>query len=481
MRYPVHPTFSLQSFTKKKMKKTIFTTAILFVSAFTLFAQSYNDTTLARVREQDRMTKGGVKNAVPNLTAAEHAYRADVYSFNRAFPEARAHWQRIFENFPNDANMAKALLGTGRSYMWEREYAQAIPFFDRAIQSFSATKEGRESLAFKGASLVRLGKNIEAAKIYEQYTIMFPNGERIETSYLNIIDALREAKKYDEANIWVDKTSQRFSGLPTATNALNARLRMEVFRENWQKAIEAADALRALRNFSSSMTSLDEVNYLKAFALEKSGRKVEAIVVYSTIPNTLTSYYGGLASDKLNKLSSNQSKIARTVSVSSSLTVTYPVMYRAELLRHAKSRNIDPRFVLAIMKQESSFRADAKSPSAARGLLQLVLDTALKYNKQAGFPNFAAEDLYQPNVNIAIGSVYISELKDQFGGLYEAIAASYNGGEDNAARWLARTKSKDAGIFASEVGFAESKNYVFKVMNNYRVYRELYTEDLTRK
>ena len=310
---------------------------------------------------------------------------------------------------------------------------------------------------------------------------MFPNGERIETSFLNIIDALREAKKYDEANLWIDKASARFSGLPTATNALNARLRMEIFRENWQRAIDAADALRNLRNFYGSMTSLDEVNYLKAFALEKSGRQADAIAVYSLIPNNLNSYFGGLAADKINRLSSSSSRIARTVSVSSSLANDYPVVYRAELLRYAKTRNVDPRFVLAIMKQESSFRSDAKSASAARGLLQLTFDTALKYNKQAGFPNLEAENLYQPNVNIAIGSEYISELKNQFGGLYEAIAASYNGGEDNAARWLDRTKPRDAGIFASEVGFAESKNYVFKVMNNFRVYRELYTEDLTKK
>ncbi len=65
--------------------------------------------------------------------------------------------------------------------------------------------------------------------------------------------------------------------------------------------------------------------------------------------------------------------------------------------------------------------------------------------------------------------------------MYEAIATSYNGGEDNAARWLARTKPKDPGVFASEVGFKETKNYVFKVMSNYRVYRELYTENLIRK
>lgn len=462
------------------MKKFIFSIAFLIVSIYGVSAQNYNDATLARVREQDRAT---IENngEVSNLSAAEHAYRADVYSFNRAFPEARAHWQKILDNYPNDAAVGKALMGTGRSYMWERQYAQAIPYFDRAIRSFSGTKEGRESLAFKGACLVRLGKNVEAAKTYEQYTVMFPTGERIETSYLNIIDALREAKKYDEANLWIDKTSQRFSNLPTATNALNARLRMEIFRENWQKAIEAADALRLLRNFSSSMTSLDEVNYLKALALEKSNRRAEAIAVYSSIPKSLNSYFGGLANDKLNKLAANSSKITPTASISSNLTKDYPIVFRTELLRYAKARNVDPRFVLAIMKQESSFRADAKSPSAARGLLQLTFDTALKYNKQAGFPNLQAENLYQPAVNIAIGSEYIAELKNQFGGLYEAIAASYNGGEDNAARWLDRTKPKDAGIFASEVGFAESKNYVFKVMNNFRIYRELYTEDLIKK
>ena len=116
-----------------------------------------------------------------------------------------------------------------------------------------------------------------------------------------------------------------------------------------------------------------------------------------------------------------------------------------------------------------------------RVLLQLVYDTALKYNKQAGFPQMQADDPYQPAVNIAIGSQYIGDLKNQFSGMYEAIAASYNGGEDNAARWLARSNPKNAAIFTSEVRFAETKDYVFKVMNNYCVYRELYTEDLIKR
>ena len=147
----------------------------------------------------------------------------------------------------------------------------------------------------------------------------------------------------------------------------------------------------------------------------------------------------------------------------------------------ASNGGVDPRFVLAIMKQESSFRPRAKSSAAARGLLQLTYDTALKYNRRAGFRKISGTDLYRPNVNIAIGSVYLADLKKEFGGLYEAVAASYNGGEDNSARWLGRSNPKDPAIFASEVGFSETKKYVFKVMSNYRVYKELYTENLLRK
>ena len=156
----------------------------------------------------------------------------------------------------------------------------------------------------------------------------------------------------------------------------------------------------------------------------------------------------------------------------------FPIRFKNELIRHAKKRNLDPRFLLAIMKQESSFRPTAKSPAAARGLLQLTYDTALRYKNDAGYNEITANSLYSPAVNIAIGSAYIEKLKEQFGGLYEPIAASYNGGEDNAERWLARSEPKDRAIFASEVGFAETKKYVYKVMSNYRVYSELYDEDL---
>jgi soluble lytic murein transglycosylase len=304
---------------------------------------------------------------------------------------------------------------------------------------------------------------------------MYPTGERIDSAYLNTIDALRESGQFDAANAWIEKTRLRFAGQSSETNALHARLRMEIFRGHWSDARATADLLLSFGHFGGSMTGSDEVKYLKALALEKQGKRDEAETVYSTIPDTGLSYFGELAAE-------HSRSRGRYVTPTANISRTdYPVVFRDEILAAAKPRKIDPRFVLAVMKQESTFKPGAKSPSAARGLLQLVFDTALKYNVKAGYPNLQPDDLYNTRTNITIGCEYIAALKDEFGGLYEAIAAGYNGGEDNAARWLNRSKPKEPGIFTSEIGFAETKNYVFKVMTNYRNYRDLYDENLVRK
>ena len=445
--------------------------AVLF-SCASMMAQA-SDVALRAVIEKDKASRDASGKLI-TLTAAEHLSRGQIYFDNRQFPQSREHFTKILDLFPNDPAMSGALFMTGRSYYWEREYAKAIPFLDRAAREFPATKDGREGLSFKGACNVRLGKNAEAAKIYEQYTVMYPTGERIDGAYLNTIDALREAGKYDEANAWVDKVRARFPGQPTEANAMHARLRMQIYRGQWVDAVLTADAMQLTAKFAGSMTSFDEVRFLKALALEKAGKRTEAINIYVSIPDSATSYYSGLASDRY----------SRTGGVKAIAHVSpkdFPVVYRTEILAAAKPRKIDPRFVLAIMRQESSFRPGVKSPSAARGLLQLVIDTAMKYNKKAGYAALQPDDLYDPKTNITIGCEYIADLLREFNGLHEAVAASYNGGEDNAARWLNRSKPKEPAIFAAEVGFAETKSYVFKVMNNYRAYRELYTEDLVRK
>ena len=101
----------------------------------------------------------------------------------------------------------------------------------------------------------------------------FPNGERIDTAHLNVIDTLREADKPSEALLWVTKTRQRFAGAAVETNAMFAALRLYVAEDQWPEAVNTADQLLQ-RSFSKAvLTSRAEVAYLKAFSLEEAGRR----------------------------------------------------------------------------------------------------------------------------------------------------------------------------------------------------------------
>src|SRR5258706_11362131 len=271
------------------MKHLLAAATVIFLLSYAAFSQQ-SDAALRSVIEKDKTSRDHVGKLL-TLPAAEHLARGTAYFTNRLFPQSREHLQQIIDNYPSDAGIPAALFMVGRSYMWERQYAVAIPYLNRVSREFPATKDGREGLAFDGACHVRLGKNDEAAKIYEQYTVLYPNGERIDGAYLNIIDALREAGKYDEADKWVDKTSQRFAGMPTQTNALHARLRMQIYRQNWNDAVKTSDDLLRIGNFTGAMTGSDEVKFLKAAALEGAGHKAMAAPVYYSIRDDAASVY----------------------------------------------------------------------------------------------------------------------------------------------------------------------------------------------
>src|SRR6185503_2628993 len=159
----------------------------------------------------------------------------------------------------------------------------------------------------------------------------------------------------------------------------------------------------------------------------------------------------------------------------------YPVPFRDSLLKHASSRNLDPRFVLSIARQESRFQADVKSVAAARGLMQFIASTANDIAAQVNLQNFNQDDLYNADTAILFGSQYLANLFKQFPNQPQAVAGSYNGGADNLARWIARSRANEADRYVPEIGFTQTKDYVYKVMANYWTYQRLYNEQLQAK
>lgn len=158
--------------------------------------------------------------------------------------------------------------------------------------------------------------------------------------------------------------------------------------------------------------------------------------------------------------------------------ILYPRPYARLLIRQARRRHLDPCFVLAIIRQESRFEAGARSPAAARGLMQLMPSTAERLAAEMGKAHFDVADLYDPETSIELGTRHLEALVRVFPHHLQAVAAAYNAGADNVKRWLDRAQSADPDRFVIEIAFHETKRYVYRVMADYWAYQQTASEQL---
>ena len=162
------------------------------------------------------------------------------------------------------------------------------------------------------------------------------------------------------------------------------------------------------------------------------------------------------------------------------IEMLYPAPFRDSLLAHGNAA-VDPRFVLSIARQESRFQADAKSVAAARGMMQFIASTASEMAAQLKLKDFQQDDLYNPDTSVRFGSQYLANLFQQFPNQPQAVAGAYNGGADNLARWIARSRSNEADRYVAEIGFSQTKDYVYKVLANFWTYQRLYDAKLQNR
>lgn len=135
----------------------------------------------------------------------------------------------------------------------------------------------------------------------------------------------------------------------------------------------------------------------------------------------------------------------------------------------------EPALVHAIIRQESEFDPRARSPVGARGLMQLMPATARYTARREGLA-YDPTQLVDPAYNLTLGSSYLGELIDQFGGSYVLAVAAYNAGPSRSRQWIEdwgdpRSAEVDVVDWVELIPFAETRNYVMRVMENLQVYR----------
>ncbi len=155
------------------------------------------------------------------------------------------------------------------------------------------------------------------------------------------------------------------------------------------------------------------------------------------------------------------------------IQLRFPLGYRQYMADAASDTQIDTSLLYAIARQESAFRADAKSPAGALGLMQLMPRTA-RYTARRNGLHYRQRDLLKPQKNITLGSRYLQQLLKQFNGNPVLATAAYNAGPRRVKQWLADDHEIPHDIWIETIPFSETRNYVqnvlaFSVIYSYRL------------
>ncbi len=153
--------------------------------------------------------------------------------------------------------------------------------------------------------------------------------------------------------------------------------------------------------------------------------------------------------------------------------LVYPIGWRSELTEAASRAAIDPLLVAAVVREESSFYPQARSRVGARGLMQLMPETARTLAQARRLALNNAELLDDPATNLELGSAYLAGLLREFGDIRLA-AAAYNAGPARVREWWGARRSDDLEVWVEQIPFDETRAFVKRVMLSWDEYRRLY-------
>lgn len=163
--------------------------------------------------------------------------------------------------------------------------------------------------------------------------------------------------------------------------------------------------------------------------------------------------------------------------IDSVLKTIYPIEYSEYVEKYSEENGLDKYLVYAIIKAESNFDSHVTSSSNAKGLMQLMEETAIERSNIIDEETIESHDLYDPETNIKLGTSYYSYLLNLYNGNNVLALTAYNAGLGNVEEWIQEGIIKSDGSDIENIPYKETNNYVRKILNSYQMYIKLYDKE----
>jgi soluble lytic murein transglycosylase len=405
------------------------------------------DLGLALFRAGDHPGAHAALAAVDPTRASEAAragyLRGRVYEDAGLLDEATAMYDRTAATYPDREASAATLWRVGWLAYLRGERPQANEYWDRLQRSPVRHSFGLSARYWRARSLEELGRPADAGSLYEAVVVEAPR------SYYGLLAAARVPPP-------VPPRTEPPIVLPSDPGQALARdpdwARIESIRAVGLSELARAETDELLQRSLADPLAL----YGLAAALVRDERYDQALrIVRRLFGDVAASAHPGLPR--------------------AFWDIVYPLGWRQELEAASARASVDRALVAAVVREESSFSPVALSRAGARGLMQLMPETARRMATRIPAPRDVADALEDPALNLALGTTLLASLLQEFGAPQLAIAA-YNAGPNRVREWWKDRRTDDIEAFVELIPYDETRQYVKRVMVSWAEYRRLYTE-----
>ena len=428
----------------------------------------------ARKREEQIPLLTLIVNKYPRSPEAPAAlFRlATIYWNRNENLKALAHFKRLIDRYPTSPSADTATIAVARIYQSNGQSQEAIKVLRAFPRNFRASSEREEA-------------QWRLAWIYYTQSDL----ERAHDAFKELADGAGPGRYKTGALYWQGRSAEKMGRQDEAQKIYLAIVQNDgesFYAGPAQRRLETATGVIAdTKPLVASAPQEPPVSLSATFHLARARALAElsldslALVELDEVKNELTDPGSKLL---LMREYARIGRYNRSVAIASQIpfdsdsvrTHRYPLAYWELVQRKAKETGLDPYLVLALIRQESLFDTHAVSPANALGLMQLIPSTAARLAKQLGIPQPTPEKLFDPELNLTLGTFYLQELLRLYANDPVKALAAYNAGEAATARWESEILTDDPDEFVERITYRETLQYVKLVLRAHRLYRTIY-------
>ena len=399
--------------------------------------------------------------------------------------------EKLARQYPDSTWRLEALLAVGNFYLVENQVDAYEPVYRACYESFP--KEARAAGCHWKVTWVHYLRRLEdAGNLLREHLRLFPNSDESSAALYFLGRLAGNAGDAASARDFYGEIVREY---PNYYYSTQARERLAEMGAGASAASPGSEFLRTVAFTTRSRTRSFEPNAISRLRLERA-RLLNAAGLEEWAEGELR--FAAQNEDQPHLMGLELARMARLRSADDQAIrylkryapdylylpidsapdefwkLAFPLPYRGDMERFAKENNLDMYLLAALARQESEFNPKAVSVASARGLTQLLPSTGRELSKRLGIRPYSTARLFQPRVNLQLGSYYLRTVADSLEGRWEAALAAYNAGLSRAKTWSDWGNFREPAEFVETVPFTQTRDYIQIVLRNADMYRRIY-------